>query len=72
MALLCNCRKCNEPFSQNADSYETLCDECNGKNQQKRDEEARYQALTLEKKVEELRKEIELLRQEISYRDARF
>ena len=54
MAVLSSCYKCGVAVSHRA-SEMPACDECSGKNQRKRDEAARWKALSVDEKLDELK-----------------
>lgn len=54
MAILINCWKCKTEFMTSACHGSSLCDDCNGNNEARRQERARWDALTNEQKIEEL------------------
>lgn len=67
MAILEFCWKCKKEFCTSATYASGLCDDCNGTNEAKRLEEERWQALTLEQKVDELRQLVLGLQQHQSW-----
>ena len=55
MAILTTCWKCNSEFCTSASNYGGLCNECDGTNKTKREEEERWCTLTIDPKGDELR-----------------
>jgi hypothetical protein len=63
MAINITCWKCQKEFMTSASNYGALCDDCNGVNEAKRKDEERWRTLTVEQKLDELRKMIEAIQQ---------
>jgi len=67
MALLSNCCKCGAAFAHSASDCGMLCHNCDGTNEAKRQEKARWDALSNEAKIEELLVRIQGLEQQQSW-----
>ncbi len=63
MAIEVQCAKCQASFTTSASNYGNLCEECDGTNEAKRKESARWFRLTPSQRIEELRKRVEALEQ---------
>lgn len=60
MALISSCTKCGVSVSHRASEI-PYCDECSGRNAAKRAEEARWKALSIEEKLDELKARLDAL-----------
>lgn len=67
--ILIKCAKCHVEFGTSACSGSIFCDNCNGVNDAKQQEELRWQSLTLEQKVEELKLRLDARDNQINIRN---
>ena len=58
--VLSSCYNCGTMIGHRA-SEAPVCDECSGKNQQKREEEARWKALSVDEKLDELKARLDAI-----------
>jgi hypothetical protein len=61
MAIMLNCADCGKEFCTSVCSGSIFCDDCNGVNESKRQEQARWASLTVEEKLDELKGRIDSL-----------
>ncbi len=61
MAIILNCVHCGKDFMTSACHGSIFCDDCNGVNAAKQQELDRWQALSLEEKVDELKFKVDFL-----------
>jgi len=67
MTIFVTCWKCRNNFTTSDCGSIGLCDDCNGTNEAKRQEEERWKALTVEQKLDELRQLVLSLHQRQSW-----
>ena len=64
MALLMNCWSCNKEFMSTA-MGSSFCDDCNGNTEARKKEKERWDGLSNDQKIEELKMRVESLEREI-------